>query len=49
MAQYEDIIYDDSVPGVARITINRPANFNAFRAQTVDEMIHAFQRAGVVS
>jgi len=28
-----------------RITINRPEVMNAFRLQTVEEMIHAFQRA----
>lgn len=42
---YEDILYDVS-EGVATITINRPAVYNAFRAQTVDELLHAVARAG---
>ena len=44
-ATYEDILYEIK-DGVARITINRPASYNAFRGQTVEELIHAFQRAG---
>ncbi|MDR7260312.1 2-ketocyclohexanecarboxyl-CoA hydrolase [Sphingomonas sp. BE270] len=43
---YEDILYEEREDGVAKITINRPASYNAFRGQTVDELIHAFQRAG---
>jgi naphthoate synthase len=39
---YEDIIYEKSADGVARITINRPEVRNAFRPQTVVEMIDAF-------
>ena len=46
MTSYEDIIYEERSKGVARITINRPKSYNAFRAQTVEELIHAFQRAG---
>ena len=42
---YEDILFTLS-EGIARITINRPDKYNAFRGQTVDEMIDAFQRAG---
>ena len=42
---YDDILYD-ARDGVARITINRPEKYNAFRAQTCDELIHAFNRAG---
>lgn len=42
---YEDILYEDR-NGVARITINRPDKYNAFRGTTVDELIDAFQRAG---
>ena len=46
MSEYQDILYEVRLPGVARITINRPDRYNAFRGQTVDELIHAFQRAG---
>ena len=46
MTTYEDIIYEERPKGVARITINRPASYNAFRGKTVEELIHAFQRAG---
>ena len=46
MTTYEDIIYEERPKGVARITINRPTSYNAFRGKTVEELIHAFQRAG---
>lgn len=46
MTQYQDILYEERPAGVARITINRPERYNAFRSQTVEELIHAFQRAG---
>ena len=42
---YEDILYDIR-GGAAWITINRAEKYNAFRGQTVDELIHAFQTAG---
>lgn len=42
---FEDILFDVR-DGVASITINRPNVMNAFRAQTVEEMISAFTRAG---
>lgn len=42
---YEDILYREA-GGVATITINRPSVYNAFRARTVDELLHAFQQAG---
>src|SRR5215510_5734288 len=42
---YEDIQYEVQ-DGVARITIDRPKVMNAFRAQTCEELIAAFQRAG---
>ena len=41
---YTDIVYETS-GGIARITINRPEVHNAFRPQTVDEMLDAFVRA----
>ena len=46
MTEYEDILYETRGDGVARITIDRPEKYNAFRARTVDELIDAFQRAG---
>ena len=42
---YEDILYDVR-DGVAHITINRPEKYNAFRGQTCEELIHAFNQAG---
>jgi len=42
---YEDIHYDKSPEGIARVTINRPEVHNAFRPQTVAEMIRAFDDA----
>jgi 2-ketocyclohexanecarboxyl-CoA hydrolase len=42
---YEDILYDVE-NGVATITINRPEKLNAFRGQTIEEMIDALQIAG---
>lgn len=41
---YEDILYEVDGPA-AVITINRAERMNAFRARTVEEMIHAFKRA----
>lgn len=41
---YQDILYTKA-DGIATITINRPKQFNAFRAQTCEEMIHAFKDA----
>ena len=44
--EYEDILYQRSVgEGIARITINRPEVRNAFRPQTVSELIDAFAHA----
>ena len=45
MTDYSDIILDITA-GVARITINRPDRYNAFRARTCDELIDAFTKAG---
>ncbi len=42
---FEDILYAVD-RGVATITINRPDKYNAFRGQTCEEVIHAFQTAG---
>ncbi len=39
---YEDILFHKSDEGIARIAINRPEKRNAFRPQTVDELISAF-------
>jgi 2-ketocyclohexanecarboxyl-CoA hydrolase len=46
LSDYEDILYEVRPEGVARITINRPERYNAFRAKTVEELIHAFDQAG---
>jgi len=43
--EYEDIRYETSGDGIAKITINRPEVRNAFRPQTVIEMSDAFERA----
>ena len=42
--QYKDITYEVR-DGVARVTINRPEVYNAFRTQTVEEMIDALHQA----
>ncbi len=44
MTNFEDITYvvEDTA---AIITINRPHRYNAFRAQTVEELLNAFQLA----
>jgi 2-ketocyclohexanecarboxyl-CoA hydrolase len=44
MASYRDITYELG-ENAARITINRPEVMNAFRLQTVEELIDAFQKA----
>ncbi|CAN5227684.1 1,4-dihydroxy-2-naphthoyl-CoA synthase [soil metagenome] len=41
---FNDILYDKS-NGVARITINREKVMNAFRSDTVEEMVQAFRDA----
>ena len=40
---YQDIIYEQA-EGIARITINRPEVRNAFRPETVSELMDAFAR-----
>jgi 2-ketocyclohexanecarboxyl-CoA hydrolase len=42
---YKDILYADN-DGVVTITINRPDKYNAFRGETCEELIHAFNLAG---
>ena len=41
---YKDILYEVR-DGVVRVTINRPEVYNAFRNQTLEEMIDALRRA----
>jgi naphthoate synthase len=45
VGNYEDIIYEKTADGIARVTINRPQVRNAFRPRTVSEMIDAFADA----
>ena len=42
--KFEDILYEKK-GGIAKVIINRPEVMNAFRAQTVSELIQAFQDA----
>src|SRR6476646_7369824 len=44
---YTDIIYqhDAGGEGIAKITINRPEKRNAFRPETINELLDAFSRA----
>lgn len=42
--EFEDIIYEKA-EGIAKVTINRPHRRNAFRPETVREMIEAFEDA----
>src|SRR6476619_627632 len=44
-AEYDDIRYELSGDGIAKITIDRPEVRNAFRPQTVVELSSAFERA----
>jgi naphthoate synthase len=44
-AEYEDIRYELSGDGIAKITIARPEVRNAFRPETVIELMDAFERA----
>ena len=45
VGEYEDIRYELSYDGIAKITINRPEVRNAFRPQTVIELGKAFEAA----
>jgi naphthoate synthase len=42
--EYRDIRFEHSGTGIAKVTINRPEVRNAFRPQTVTELIDAFAR-----
>jgi dihydroxynaphthoic acid synthetase len=42
--QLTDVLYE-ATEGVARITINRPEKYNAFREETLDDLITAFSAA----
>jgi naphthoate synthase len=44
VVDYEDIRYEHSGTGIARVTIDRPEVHNAFRPETVKELIDAFAR-----
>src|SRR5258708_9946955 len=41
---FDDILYDKR-DGIATVTINRPKVLNAFRAETVEEMLQAMRDA----
>lgn len=43
--ELKDVIYEKSEEGIARIMINRPESRNAFRPQTVNELIKCFDDA----
>ena len=45
ITKYEDIRYERTDDGIAKITINRPEVRNAFRPETVKELIDAFDHA----
>ena len=47
VGSYTDILYEHDAggEGMAKITINRPAKRNAFRPETVQELLDAFARA----
>ena len=44
VVEYEDIRYEHSGTGIARVVIHRPEVHNAFRPETIKEMIDAFGR-----
>ena len=41
--EYEDLLFECLEEGIAKITINRPEVRNAFRPQTIMELIDAFE------
>jgi naphthoate synthase len=43
VCEYTDIIFEKA-EGIGKITINRPEVHNAFRPETLDELINAFER-----
>lgn len=45
LKEYQDIKYEKTEDGIAKITINRPQVRNAFRPETVSEMQEAFELA----
>lgn len=45
LKKFEDILYERTIDGVAKITINRPEVRNAFRPKTVIELQEAFNLA----
>ena len=42
---YSDILYEKTEGGIAKVTINRPEKRNAFRPETIMQMIEAFTDA----
>jgi naphthoate synthase len=42
---YSDILYEKTENGIAKVTINRPEKRNAFRPETITQMIEAFTDA----
>ena len=42
---FDDILYETSAEGIAKITINRPEVRNAFRPKTISELMQAFALA----
>jgi len=43
--KFKDILYHKSPEGIARLSFNRPEVHNAFRPQTIKEMVEAFRDA----